>query len=85
MTRPRLLSKHEAAAQLGISWQTLFRLRDAGKIGCVRIGTTSNHQVCKFEQDEIDRFARSHRVPASAPDPDTCTVELEAGEAHPFR
>jgi len=50
--KPRLLSKHEAAARLGVSWFTLIRWAKAGDIEALKVG-----KLWKFRADEIERFA----------------------------
>ncbi|WP_055474745.1 helix-turn-helix domain-containing protein [Gordonia sp. HS-NH1] len=63
--RTRLLTKPEAAADLGVSDSTLRRHIAAGEISVVRIGRT-----VRIDPVELDRFvAEGPRSAAPEPDP----------------
>ncbi len=58
-----LLSEDAARAALGgISRPTLFRLRQRGEIGCVRIG-----RRLFFRPDDLVAYVERHRQEASVP------------------
>jgi excisionase family DNA binding protein len=60
-TRTALLSEEAARAELGgISRPTLFRLRQRGEIGCVRIG-----RRLFFRPADIEAYVERHREAAS--------------------
>jgi excisionase family DNA binding protein len=47
-----LISQSEAARRLGVSLRTLYSLRAAGKLPCVRIG-----RALRFRPTDLERFA----------------------------
>lgn len=63
--RARLLTKSEAAAQIGVSDRSLQRHIAAGDIAVVRIG-----RMVRIDPAELDRFlAEGPRASAPEPDP----------------
>lgn len=64
-SRPRLLTKSEAAAQIGVSDRTIHRYIADGEVATVRVGRT-----VRIDPAELDRFlAEGPRASAPEPDP----------------
>jgi excisionase family DNA binding protein len=59
MEEKQLLSLDEAAARLGVSWQTCRRWASIGRIASVRMG-----RLRKIPSEEIERLIREGTHPA---------------------
>ena len=51
------LSTREAAAQLGITTRTLYRMIDSGQLPAYKFG-----RVIRLKEDELDAFVEASRI-----------------------
>lgn len=63
---PVLITGKEAARLLGCCERTLWKMREAGKIRCVKIGV-----AIRYTRTEIDRFIESQSTPLNENSPKT--------------
>lgn len=54
---PRLLSANEVARALGVSYKTLWLLKEAGAIPCVRVGGS-----VKYEASDVQAFIKANKT-----------------------
>jgi excisionase family DNA binding protein len=65
---PRLYRLDQAAEYLGISVRTLHRMREAGEIGYVTVGTGSRRPRIRISQQHLEEYLlRAERMASALP------------------